>query len=180
MGRDTMIFVFWMLSFKPALWLSSFNFVKRLFSCSSLSALRVVSSAYLRLLIFLWVVLILSSVQSFSRVWLFTTPWITACQASLSITNSRVHSDSTSIQSVMPSRHLILCRPLLLLPSIFLIIKVFSVKQLFISGGQSIGPSASVLLKNIQGLFPLVLTGLISLQTKKLSRVFSDTTVQKR
>ena len=54
MGLDTMIFVFWMLSFKSAFWLSSFTFVKRLFSCSSFSALRVVSSAYLRLLIFLW------------------------------------------------------------------------------------------------------------------------------
>ena len=53
MGLDAMILVFWMLSFKPTFWLSSFTFIKRLFSSSSLSALRVVSSAYLRLLIFL-------------------------------------------------------------------------------------------------------------------------------
>ena len=59
-----------------------------------------------------------SSVQSISRVWLFATPWIAACQASLSITNSRSSLRLTSIESVMPSSHLILCRPLLLLPSI--------------------------------------------------------------
>ena len=53
MGPDTMIFVFWMLSFKPTFSLSSFNFIKKLFSSSSLSAIRVVSSAHLRLLIFL-------------------------------------------------------------------------------------------------------------------------------
>ena len=59
-----------------------------------------------------------SSVQLFSRVRLFATPWITACQASLSITNSWSSLRLTSIKSVMPSSHLILCRPLLLLPAI--------------------------------------------------------------
>ena len=58
MGPDTMILVFWMLSFKPTFSLSSFTFIKRLFSSSSLSAIRVVSSAYLRLLIFLLAILI--------------------------------------------------------------------------------------------------------------------------
>ena len=67
-----------------------------------------------------------SSVQSLSRVRLFVTPWIAACQASLSITNLRSSLKLTSIKSVMPSRHLILCRPLLLLPSIFPSIRVFS------------------------------------------------------
>ena len=67
-----------------------------------------------------------SSVQLLSRVWLFTTPWTTACQASLSITNSRSSHKPMSIDSVMPSSHLILCRPLLLLPSIFPSIRVFS------------------------------------------------------
>ena len=67
-----------------------------------------------------------SSVQSLSRVWLFVTPWITACQASLSITNSRSSLRLTSIESVMPSSHLILCRPLLLLPPILPSIRVFS------------------------------------------------------
>ena len=66
-----------------------------------------------------------SSVQ-FSRVRLFATPWIAARQASLFITNSRSSLRLTSIESVMPSSHLILCHPLLLLPSIFLIITVFS------------------------------------------------------
>ena len=67
-----------------------------------------------------------SSFQWLSRVQLFETPWITACQASLSITNSRSSLRLTSIESVMPSSHLILCRPLLLLPPISPSIKVFS------------------------------------------------------
>ena len=64
--------------------------------------------------------------QSLSRVQLFATPWIAARQASLSITNSRSSLGLTSIESVMPSSHLILCRPLLLLPPILLSIRVFS------------------------------------------------------
>ena len=67
-----------------------------------------------------------SSVQSLSRVWLFATPWISARQASLSITNSRNSLRLTSIKSVMPSSHLILCRPLLLPPPILPSIRVFS------------------------------------------------------
>jgi len=65
-----------------------------------------------------------SSVQSLSHVQLFATPWTAACQASLSITNSRSLLKLMSIESVMPSNHLILCHPLLLLPSIFPSIKV--------------------------------------------------------
>ena len=67
-----------------------------------------------------------SSVQSLSHVWLFTTPWTTAHQASLSITNSPSPPKPMSVESVMPSNHLILCCPLLLLPSIFPSIRVFS------------------------------------------------------
>ena len=67
-----------------------------------------------------------SSVQSLSCVWLFVTPWTAACQASLSITNSRSLLKIMSIKSVMPSNHLSLCRPLPLLPSIFPNIRVFS------------------------------------------------------
>ena len=67
-----------------------------------------------------------SSVQSLSRVWLFATPWVAAHQASLSDTNSRSSLRLTSIESVMPSSHLILCCPLLLLPSIFPSKRVFS------------------------------------------------------
>ena len=67
-----------------------------------------------------------SSVQLLSRVWLFVTPWIAACQASLSITNSWSSPKFMSIKSVMPSSHLILCHPLLLLPPIPPNIRVFS------------------------------------------------------
>ena len=67
-----------------------------------------------------------SSVQSLSRVQLSATPWTTACQASLSITNSQTPPKPMSIESVMPSSHLILCRPLLLLPSVFSSTRVFS------------------------------------------------------
>ena len=67
-----------------------------------------------------------SSIQSLSHVWHFMTPWTTTRQASLSITNSRSPPKPMSIESVMPSNHLLLCHPLLLLPSIFPRIRVFS------------------------------------------------------
>ena len=91
------------------------------------------------------------SFQSLSRVWHFVTPWTAACQASLSIINSQSLLKLMSIESVMPSNNLILWLPLLLLPSIFPSIRVFSVSQFFTSGGQSIGvsASASVLPMNI-------------------------------
>ena len=86
-----------------------------------------------------------------------------------------------SVEPVMPSISLILCRPLLLLPSIFPRIRVFLVSHFFTSGGQSIGvlASASVLSMNTQDWSPLGWTGWISLQSKGLSRVFSNNTVQK-
>ena len=114
--------------------------------------------------------IVFSLVQLLSRVRLFVTPWTTARQASLSITNSPSSLRLTSIESVMPSSHLILCHPLLLLPLIFHSIKVFSMSQLFVSGGQSIGVSASAsdLPMNIQDWYPLGLTGLISLLSKGL------------
>ena len=74
----------------------------------------------------MWVELVSQSVQSLSLVRLSATPWITACQASLSITNSRSLLELMSIKLVMPSSHLILCRPLLLLPPIPRSIRVFS------------------------------------------------------
>ena len=112
--------------------------------------------------------------QSLSHVWLFATPWITACQASLSITNFRSLHKLMSIESVMPYSHLILCRPLLL-PSIFPSIRVFSNDQFSTSCGQSIrvSASASVLPMNSQDWFPLRWTDWISLKSKGLSRVFS-------
>ena len=114
---------------------------------------------------FPWHALNIGSVQSLSRVWLFATPWTAAHQASLSITNSQSSLKLMSIESVTPSNHLILCRPLLLLPSIFPSIRVFSMSQFFASGGQSIGVSAStsVLPMNIQDWFPLGWTGWIFL-----------------
>ena len=124
----------------------------------------------------------LSSVQSLSQIRLFVTPWTgEACQASLSITNSRSPPKPMSIESVMPSNHLILSRPLLLLPSIFPSIRVLQISPLFTSGGQNIGvsPSTSVLPMNTHDWSPLGWTGWISLQPKGLSRVFSNTTVQK-
>ena len=123
----------------------------------------------------------LSSVQLLSRVRLFGTPWIAARQASLSITNSRSLLKLTSIESVMPSSHLILCHPLLLLPQSLPASGSFPMSQLFAWGGQSIGvsASASVLPMNTQDWSPLPWTGWISLQSKGLSRVFSNTTVQK-
>ena len=117
--------------------------------------------------------------QSLSHDQFFATPWTAACQASLSFTLSVSLLELMSIDWVMPSNHLVLCHPLLLLPLIFPSIGVFS-NVIFSSGGQSIGAStsASVLPMNIHGWFPLGLTGLISLQSKGLSRVFSKTTVQ--
>ena len=108
------------------------------------------------------------------------TPWTAAHQASLSITNSQSLPKLMSMESVMPSNHLILCRPLLLPPSIFPSIRVIS-NEFFPSGGQSTGVSDStpVVPVNIQDWSPLEWTGWISLQSKGLSKVFSNTTVQK-
>ena len=109
------------------------------------------------------------------------TPWTAARQASLSITNSQSLLKLMSITSVMPSNHLILCHPLLLLPPIPPSIRVFSNESFirirwpkFWSFSFSISPSM-----NIQDWFPLGLTSWIALQSKGLSRVFSNTTVQK-
>ena len=122
-----------------------------------------------------------SSVQLLSHVWLFATPWTPACQASLSITNSQSLLKLMPIELVVPSNHLILCCPLLSCPQSFPASGSFTMSQFFISGGQSVevSASASVLPMNIQDWFPLGLTGWISLQSKTLSKVFSNTTVQK-
>ena len=111
----------------------------------------------------------------------FVTPWTAAHQASLSITNSRSLLKLMSIESVMPTNHLILCHSLLLLPSIFPGIRVFSNESVlrmrwskYCSFSFSMSPS-----NEYSGLSPLGWTGLISLQSKGLSRVFSNTIVQK-
>ena len=115
--------------------------------------------------------------QTLSHVWLFVTPWTEAHQASLSITTPWSLLKLMSIESVMPSNYLILCCSLLLLPSVFPSIRVFSSESVlrirwpkYWSFSFSISPS-----KNVQGWFPLGWTGLISLLFKGLSIVFSST-----
>ena len=120
--------------------------------------------------------ILFGTVQLLSCVQPFVTPWTAACQASLSITNSQSLLKFMSIESVMPSNHLILCHPLLLLPAVFLSIRVFSNESVlhirwpkFWSFSFSIGPFNEY-------------SGLISFRmdwSKGLSRVFSNTTVQK-
>ena len=122
-----------------------------------------------------------SSVQSFSHVRLFVTPWAAAHQASLSITNSWSATKPMSIELVMPSNHLTFSRPLLLLPSIFPSIRVFSNESTlhirwpqYWSFSFNISPS-----REHSGLISVGWTGCIYLQSKGLSRVFSNITVQK-
>ena len=121
-----------------------------------------------------------SSVQSLTCVRLFATPWTTARQASLSITNSQSSLKLMSIESVIPSNCLILCHPLLLLPSIFPCIRVFPNEAVlhlrwpkYWSFSFSISPS-----NEYSGLISFTM-GWISLLSKGFSRVFSNTTVQK-
>ena len=112
--------------------------------------------------------------------WTLVTPWTAAHQASLFFTISWSLLKPKSIKSVMPSNHLILCHPILLLPSTFPIIRSFSNElalRIRLPKGASV--SASVLPMNIQSWFPLGLTGLISLLSKWLSRLFSSNTFQK-
>ena len=120
-----------------------------------------------------------SSVQLLSHVWLFATQWNSARQASLSITNSRSSLRLMSVESVMPSSYLILCRPLLLLSQIPPSIRVFSKESTLCMGWPknrsfsfSIIPS-----KEHLGLISFRMDWLDSLQSKGLSRVFSNTTV---
>ena len=117
-----------------------------------------------------------------SRVWLFATPWTTARQASLSITSSWNLPKLTSIEAVIPSNHFILCCTLLLPPSIFLSIRVFSNESvLHIRGPKYWSFSLNISPSNEhQDWFHLGWTGWISLQSKGLARVFSNTTVWSR
>ena len=122
-----------------------------------------------------------SSVQLLSHVQLFATPWIAAHQASLSITNSRSLCKLMSIEVVMPSSHLILCCPLHLLSPVLPSIRVFSNEStLRMRLSKFWGFSFNIVLPmNTQDWSALGRTGWISLQSKGLSRVFSNTTVQK-
>ena len=170
MGPDAMIFLYWTLNFKPAFSLSSFTFIKRLFSSSSLSAIWMVSFAYLRIFI------------------LFLA--MPACQASLSFLSPRVGQTLRANDAIhwvndaiQPSHPLLFPSPpafdLSQHQGLFQWQPDFPMSQFFTSGGQSIGASASDLPVNTQDWFPLGLTSLVSLQSKGLSKVFSDTTVQK-
>ena len=113
----------------------------------------------------MWDLISLIVVHLLRGVWLFATSWTAAYQASLSFTISQSLLKLMSIKSVMISNYFILCRPLLLLPSIFPSIRVFSSESALHIRWQGIGASAvaSVLPMNIQGWFPLGLTGLILL-----------------
>ena len=122
-----------------------------------------------------------SLVQSLSCVPLFTTPWTTTHQASLSITNYQSLLKFISVESVMPSNHLILCHPLLLLSSIFPSIMVFSREsilhirwQKYWSFSFNISPT-----NEHPGLFSFRMDWLDLLTVQGISRVFSNTTVQK-
>ena len=128
-----------------------------------------------------WLSVQFSSVQSLSHVQLFATAWTTAPQASLSITNSRSPPKLMSIESVSHPTISSSLVPFSSCPPSFPASGSFQMSQLFASGGQSTGVSASisVLPMNIQDWSPLGWTGWISLQSKGLSRVFSNTTIQK-
>ena len=122
-----------------------------------------------------------SSVQSLTHVWLFATPWITACQASLSITTPGVHSDSRPLSQWCHPAISSSVVPFSSCPQSLPASESFPMSQLFAWGGQSarVSALASFLPKKSQGWSPSEWTGWISLQSKGLSRVFSNTTVQK-
>ena len=156
---------FWSLAFVNSLWAIGQSLVRL---CQWIDMMSCISLSF-------------SSVQWLSRVRLSATPWIAARQASLSITNSLSLLKLTSIESVMPSSHLILCCPLLLLPQLLPSIRVFSNESAlhmkwpkYWSFSVSISPS-----NEHPDWSPLGWTGWISLQSKGLSRVFANTTVQK-
>ena len=121
-----------------------------------------------------------SSVQLLSCVWLFATAWSAAHPASLSITNSQSLLKLMSIDSMMVSKYLIVCHPLFLLTSIFSIIRVFSNETaLRIRWPEYWSYSFSISSSNeYSGLISFGWTGWVSLQSKGLSRVFSNTTLQ--
>ena len=147
--------------------------------------MRIISILFLsKKILFCWyspVHTMIRSYQSLSHVRLFATPWITARQASLSITNCWSSLKLMPIESVMPSSHLILCHPILLLLPIPPSIRVFSNESaLHTRWPKYWSFSFSIIPSNEhQDWSPLGWTGWISLQPKGLPRVFSNTTVQK-
>ena len=160
---------------------SSLNQIRNVTEPCLIYKIQILQKSLVTKMKLLMIIIQFSSVKSLSRVQLFATPWITAHQASLSISNSWSLLKLMSIESIMPSSHFILCRPLLLLLPIPPSIRVFPMSQLFAWGSQSTGvsASASILPMTTQDWSPLGWTGWISLQSKGLARVFSNTTVQK-
>ena len=145
----------------------------------SLSWLRWYCLKCIHMLKFIWLYVQFHSVQLVSHAWVFVTAQTAACQASLPFTTSWSLLKLMSIELVMLSNHLILCCRFSSCPKSFPPSGSFPMSQLFPSGGQSIGASASAsaLAMNIQDWFLLGLTNIISLMSKGLSRVFSNTTV---
>ena len=125
------------------------------------------------------VVLSFVVVQSLSGVWLFATWWTAACQASLSFIISWSLLRLMFIELILPSNHLILCHPLLLTPSVFPSIRVFSSESVLHIRWPKYWNFSFSISPLIQDWFSLGLTGLISLLSNGLSRVFFNTTVQK-
>ena len=141
---------------------------------------KILSIFYRGVIVYIASSLLISSFQSLNHVWFFATPCTEACQASMSFTISQSPLKLMSIELVMPSNYLILCHLLLLLPLIFLTIRAFSNESvLCIRWPQYWSFSFSISPSNEYSGFPLRLTGLISLQSKGISRVFSKITVQK-
>ena len=146
-------------------------------------AIKCLRHFELHFLIFIFKIFVIVVIQWLNCVWFLVTPWTAACQAApLSLTISQSLLKFMSIESVMLSNHLILCCPFSFCLHSFPASESFLKCWLFTSGGQSIGASGSapVLPMNIQGWFPLGLTGLISLQPKGLSRVFTTTHLRVR
>ena len=121
-----------------------------------------------------------SSVHSLSHVQLFATPWIAACQASLSITNSQILLKLMSIKSVMPSNHLILCHPLLLLPSICPSIRVFSNESVLCIRWPKYWNFSFIISPSNEDWIDFLRIDLFDLlAVQGLSKVFSRTTIRK-
>ena len=170
---------------RTAIWSNSFTSGYLLKENNSTNSIRYMESkvhAALFTIVKMWMQSkCFGSVQSLSRIWFLATPWAAACQASLSITNSWSLLKLMSIESVMPPSHLILCRPLLLPPSMFPSIRVFSNESVlcirwpkYWSVSFSVSPSSAY-----SGLIFFRIDWLDLLAAKGLSRVFSNTTVQK-
>ena len=166
MRPKAMILVFWMLSFKPAFAFSSFTFIKRFFSSSPFSAIRVVQ---------------FSSVQLLSRVWLFVTHESQHAKPPCPSPAPGVHPNSCASSRWCHPAISSSVVPFSSCPQSLPESESFPMSQLFAWGSQSIAvfPSASGLPMNTQDWSPLGWTGWISLQSKGRARLFSSTTVQK-